>query len=154
MKGSVVEVVTEMVNPILEDLSLDLVEVTYQKQGKDWVLTVTVDKPPQGVSIDELEKVNRALSKALDSVDMIENAYMLEVSSPGAERELKDFEDFKKQVGRYVQLHLTSPIKGKDKLTGYLRLAQDDQKIVLENEKGTHELSYSQVRKARLAIKF
>ncbi|MDD2430299.1 MAG: ribosome maturation factor RimP [Firmicutes bacterium] len=154
MKGRVVEVVTEMVGPMLENLKLDLVEVKYQKQSKDWVLSVTIDRPPEGVSIDDLEKVNRALSEALDTVDIIDHAYMLEVSSPGAERKLKDFEDLKKQVGRYMQVTLEKPVNGKDKLTGYLRAAEDDQKIVLENEDGMAELSYSQVTRARLAIKF
>ena len=152
--SKVVEVVTEMVEPILTDLGLDLVDVFYKKQGKDWGLTVTIDNPPQGVTLDELEQVNRALSKALDEVDIIPNAYILEVSSPGAERELKDYADLKKQVGRYLQLSLAEPISGKDKLTGYLRAADDDQKIVIETKKGTHELLYSQVSKARLAIKF
>lgn len=154
MSGKVTDIVTEMVSPMLQSQGLDLVEVTYRKEGKNWVLSVAIDRPPVGVTIEDCEKVNRMLSEALDRVDPIETAYYLEVSSPGAERKLKDYEDLQKQVGRYVHLVLKEPIKGQQKLTGYLKKADADNNLILEDDEEVFELSYSQVTRARLAIKF
>jgi ribosome maturation factor RimP len=154
MSGRVVEVVTEMVSPMLEKMELDLVEITYRKEGPNWILRVAIDRPPEGVTIDDCERVTKALSKALDEVDPIETAYYLEVSSPGAERKLKDYSDLQKQIGRYLHLTLKQPVKGKDTLIGYLKGADENQMLVLENEDGLWEISYSQVSRARLAIKF
>ncbi len=154
MSGRVIEVVGEMVKPILESMNLELFDITYRKEGKNWVLRIAIDNPPEGVTIDDCEKVNRALSQALDRVDPIERAYYLEVSSPGAERKIKDYKDLQKQVGRYLHLVLKEPVKGQDKMTGYLKQADEKENIILENASESYELSYSQVIKARLAIKF
>jgi ribosome maturation factor RimP len=154
MSGKVVNVVNEMVGPILQPMGLDLVEITYRKEGKNWILRVAIDRPPEGVTIDDCEKVTRALSTALDEVDPIEGAYYLEVSSPGAERKIKDYTDLQKQVGRFVHVVLKEPVEGKSTLTGYLKEANDDKKIKIEDEKKVWEIFYSQVSQIRLAIKF
>lgn len=154
MSGKVIEVVSELVKPILESMAIDLFELTYRKEGKNWVLSVVIDKPPEGVTINDCERVNRALSEALDRADPIEGAYYLEVSSPGAERKIKDYRDLQKQLGRYVHLVLREPVKGKSKLTGFLKQADENENIILEDETDCYKLSYSQVNKARLAIKF
>ncbi len=154
MSGRVIDVVSEVVTPILESMAIELFAITYRKEGTNWVLSVVIDKPPEGVTINDCEKVNRALSEVLDRADPIEGAYYLEVSSPGAERKIKDYKDLQKQLGRYVYLVLKEPVEGKNKLTGYLKQADENENIILEDEADCYKLSYSQVIKARLAIKF
>lgn len=95
--SSVVETVTEMVTPILEEQNFELVEVEFVKEGKSWFLRVFIDKDG-GIDIEECVYVSEKLSEKLDAVDPdpIPQAYFLEVSSPGAERPLKKKQIMKK----------------------------------------------------------
>lgn len=88
--SSVVETVTEMVTPILDEQNFELVEVEFVKEGKSWFLRVFIDKEG-GIDIEECAFVSEKLSEKLDAADPdpIPQAYFLEVSSPGAERPLK-----------------------------------------------------------------
>lgn len=86
--SKVTEEVEQLVTPILSDLQLELVEIEYVKEGKDWFLRVFIDKET-GVDIEECGVVSERLSEKLDEIDPIPYNYFLEVSSPGAERPLK-----------------------------------------------------------------
>lgn len=88
MSKKVVDVVSEMVQPILDGLQLELVDVEFVKEGQNWFLRVFIDSD-KGVDIEECAKVSEALSEKLDEADPISQNYFLEVSSPGAERPLK-----------------------------------------------------------------
>ena len=89
MKRTEVEERTEsLVLPIIEAEGLDLWDVEYVKEGSDYYLRVYIDKP-DGVNIDDCVTVTRALNEKLDAEDFIEEAYILEVSSPGLTRKLK-----------------------------------------------------------------
>ena len=85
--GNTVAEVTELVQPIVEELGLTLWDVRYVKEGAMWYLRIFIDKD-EGVSIDDCETVSRAIDAPLDELDPIEGNYTLEVSSPGIEREL------------------------------------------------------------------
>ena len=103
MSKKVTEIVEEMAAPILEELNLELVEVEYVKEGRNWFLRVYIDKE-NGVDIEECGIVSEKLSEKLDEKDPISNNYFLEVSSPGAERPLKKDSDFIKAVGKNVHI--------------------------------------------------
>src|SRR5699024_5815176 len=83
----------ELLQPIIDKEQLELVDIEYVKEGRDWFLRVYIDKV-DGVTIDECEYVSKLLSDKLDEVDLIPGHYYLEVSSPGVERPLKTKEDF------------------------------------------------------------
>ena len=88
-KQSSIESRTEaLLQLILEELQFELVDVEYVKEGSDWYLRAYIDKEG-GISVDDCETVSRSLEKKLDEEDLIENAYILEVSSPGLTRALK-----------------------------------------------------------------
>ncbi len=89
--STVVKTVTELVTPILEEKDFELVDIEFVKEGKSWYLRVFIDKPA-GINIEECALVSDQLSEALDNCDPdpIPQAYYLEVSSPGAERPLKN----------------------------------------------------------------
>ncbi|EKW98758.1 ribosome maturation factor RimP [Ligilactobacillus saerimneri] len=158
--SNVVEVVTEMVNPILAEHHFDLFDIEFVKEGKSWYLRVYIDKPG-GINIEECALVSDQLSEKLDNCDPdpIPQAYYLEVSSPGAERPLKREQDYQQALANqeYINVSLYQQIAGKKVYEGNL-IALDDEHLVLEymdkTRKKTVDIPRKQVAKARLAIKF
>ncbi|MEF2596379.1 MAG: ribosome maturation factor RimP, partial [Lachnospiraceae bacterium] len=88
----------ELISPIIEQNQFELVDVEYVKEGGTWYLRAYIDKPG-GITVDDCEVVSRALSDLLDKHDFIEDAYVLEVSSPGLGRPLKKEKDFARSIG-------------------------------------------------------
>ena len=89
--SKVIDTVSQLVTPIVDEMGLELVDIEYVKEGKDWFLRVFIDKPA-GIDIEECGLVSEKLSEKLDELDPITHNYFLEVSSPGAERPLKQLE--------------------------------------------------------------
>ncbi len=154
--SKVTGIVEEMVNPILEDLSLELVDIEYVKEGPNYFLRVFIDKD-NGVDIDECAAVSEKLSEKLDEVDPIPENYFLEVSSPGAERPLKKEKDFQRAIGKNVHIKTYEPIDNEKTFEGIL--AGFDGNVVtvevkIKTRKKTIEIPYEKVAKARLAVSF
>ncbi len=103
--------VEDIVRPIADSLSLDLWDITFTKEGTNWYLRIFIDKDG-GVSIDDCVALTHAVTKPLDDADPIAQSYMLEVSSPGVERELKKERHFEKYTGYPVMLRMIRPIDG------------------------------------------
>ena len=110
MSNKVIDTVSEMVQPILDNLQLELVDIEFVKEGQSWFLRVFIDSD-DGVDIEECAKVSEALSEKLDEADPIKQNYFLEVSSPGAERPLKKEADFMKALGKTYILKRTNLLK-------------------------------------------
>ena len=130
MKGSgknVVKVVTEGISPTVEELGYMLWDVEFVKEGSEWYLRITIDTE-EGITINDCEKVHRAIDPILDEIDPIEQAYHLEVSSPGIEREIKTEAHIEACLGWDVEVRFYAPIDGKKSLTGIL--ADGDKKSV------------------------
>ncbi|PLT31584.1 ribosome maturation factor RimP [Peribacillus deserti] len=156
MSNKVTEIVEEQVQPILSDLNLELVDIEYVKEGKNWFLRVFIDKEG-GVDIEECGTVSERLSEKLDETDPIPYNYFLEVSSPGAERPLKKAEDFTKSIGKNVFIKTYEPIDGIKEFEGILE--SFDGTVITVNMKiktrtKTVEIPYEKVAKARLAVTF
>lgn len=156
LSKKVTEVVEELVTPILEELQLELVEVEYVKEGKNWFLRVYIDKET-GVDIEDCGNVSEKLSVKLDEVDPIQQNYFLEVSSPGAERPLKKEKDFQHAIGKNVYIKTYEPIFDEKEFEGIL-LSFDGSEVTIEvkmkTRKKTVVIPYDKVAKARLAISF
>lgn len=118
--AQVTEVVEGLVQPIVDDLNLELVEIEFVQEGSDWFLRVYIDTPEGNIDIDQCAVVSERLSEELDRVDPIVQNYFLEVSSPGAERPLKKEKDFENAVGEYVYIKTYAPIDGMKEFEGYL----------------------------------
>lgn len=125
---------------VVEGLNLILWDVELKKEGSAWFLRVYIDKEG-GVTLDDCERVSRALDKPLDDADLIEQSYFLEVSSPGVERTLKRPEHFALSLGKVVRLRLFSPYDGRREHVGVLE-AYGDGALVL-NKDGTR-LSFAE----------
>lgn len=156
--SSVVETVTSLVLPIVEEKNFELVEVEFVKEGKSWFLRVYIDKEG-GIDIEECAYVSEQLSEKLDALDPdpIPQAYFLEVSSPGAERPLKKEEDFKKALGSFIHVSLYEAFEGEKQFEGNLMRVDEDE-LVLKIKVKTREkeltIRRKNIAKARLAIQF
>lgn len=106
--NNTVAAVTKIVKPIAEQLGLILWDVRFVKEGASWYLRVFIDKEG-GVTLDDCEAMSRAINDPLDEADPISQAYFLEVSSPGIERELTRPEHFEAMKGRDVSVNLYRP---------------------------------------------
>ncbi len=106
--------------PIVEEYQFELVDVEYVKEGSSWYLRAYIDKPG-GITVDDCEAVSRRLSDLLDENDFIEEAYILEVSSPGLGRPLKKEKDFARSIGEEVEIRLFRPIDHEKEFVGILK---------------------------------
>ena len=106
-----VTAVEEIARPIADDLGLRIWDVRYLKEGSQWYLRVFIDKDG-GVDINDCERMSRALDEPLDQADPIDGEYILEVSSPGIERELVRPEHFAAFIGADIMVKMIRPIDG------------------------------------------
>lgn len=143
----------ELIVPIIEQNQFELVDVEYVKEGGTWYLRAYIDKPG-GITVDDCEVVSRALSDLLDKHDFIEDAYVLEVSSPGLGRPLKKEKDFARSIGEEVDVRTFQAISHQKEFTGILR-DYDKEKIVLEMEdQELLEIARADIALIRLSFDF
>ena len=117
--SKVTETVTALAAPIAAELGLELWDVEYIREAGQWFLRVYIDKDG-GVSISDCEALSRALDPVLDEADPIPDSYVFEVSSAGAERELKRPGDFERFMGSPVEVRLYKPVDGSKSFVGTL----------------------------------
>lgn len=117
--SNTVAAVRAIAEPIAESLGLEIWDIRFLKEGTGWFLRIFIDKDG-GVGIDDCVEMSRALNVPLDEADLIEQAYCLEVSSPGVERELVREEHFQKYLGAKVKLKTIRPVDGKREFSGVL----------------------------------
>ena len=157
MSKSVKERTAEIAKPFIDAMDLELVDIEYVKEGKDWFLRLFVDKPG-GVDIEDCGQLSERLSEKLDEVDPIKGAYYLEVSSPGAERPLKTKEDLRNQIEKQIHVSLYQHINKEKSYEGKLISFDDSDTVVIEfNDRGRKklvEIPYDKIAKARLAVSF
>lgn len=141
--------IRSLLEPTAESLGLRIWDVEYVKEGTEMVLRITIDKE-NGVTIDDCELMHRTIDPLLDEVDLIENAYRLEVSSPGIERLLTRPEHFQESIGSLVEVRFFAPLNGRKSIEGILQAASDSEITVLPtNEQQPLTLSKSAVAKVQ-----
>ncbi len=129
---------------------LSLYDVSYQKEGGNLILQVLLDKK-DGITIEDLEGANKLISDMLDKYDSDMPLYYLEVSSPGAEKELRNYEEIKENVGKYIYLE-TNLVK----YYGTLEEVNEDNLVIRVNFKGRFKninISLADLNFIRLAVK-
>lgn len=154
MSANVKENVATIANPILDELSMELVDVEYKKEGKNWVLRMYIDHP-DGIGLEECSLVSERMSQKLDEEDPIQGSYYLEVSSPGAERPLKNAKDFQGAVGKNVYIKTYEQIDGRKTFTGEL-VAYEDGEITINIREKTRTIAFQVperlIANARLSV--
>lgn len=170
-KKKIGEIVEEISTDFLAENGLELYNVEFIKEGKDWFLRVYIDKAqqqPNGeirdsegdgltaqyVSTQDCELVSRFLSEALDEMDPIEQNYYLEVSSPGMDRQLFTKAHYDRYAGSLVEVKLYKAVDGKKLYEGILVGLLDGTVVIKTEEDKTLEFSLEQVAKTSLAVVF
>lgn len=142
----------ELLMPLMEENSFELVDVEYVKEAGTWYLRAYIDKEG-GINIDDCELVSRALSDKLDELDFIEEAYILEVSSPGLGRPLKKDKDLKRSLGEEVEVRTYRAIEKQKEFTGVLK-SFDEESITIEIEEKEMSFARKDIALIRLAFDF
>lgn len=150
----------KLLMPVLNDNGFELYDTEYVKEGSQYYLRAYIDKPG-GITIDDCETVSRYISDRLDEDDFINEAYILEVSSPGLGRQLKKDRHFEKSIGEEVEIHLykgiPETVKGREQIckewTGILK-GFDRDSIVIENEDREISFERKNVALARLMVRW
>ena len=122
--SKITEKVFALAQPVVENEGCSLWDVEYLREAGTWYLRIYIDKEG-GVSIDDCERISRALDPILDEADPIPESYVFEVGSAGAERELKRPSDFEQFLGHEVEVKLYKPLKGRKTYVGTLAAYED-----------------------------
>lgn len=136
MKKNVVSVVRAIAEPLAEELGYFVWDVEYVKEGSEMYLRITIDSE-EGINIEDCEKMHRAIDPLLDEADPISEAYHLEISSPGIERELKNDMQICACEGWDVELRLYAPVDGAKSYLGVLEEPDEEGNIILTLEDGS-----------------
>ncbi len=138
----------EMLEPSIERLGYELSDLEVKLGGRSGVLRLFIDHP-DGIGLDDCEKVSLAVSALLDVEDPLPGHYNLEVSSPGLDRKLTKVEHFQRFTGETVKVRTRFPIAGRRRFRGTL-VATDDEHIVVEVDGEAHSLPLAKIETARL----
>ena len=143
------EQLRELLAPVVAGVGYQLWELEYMPRSGGGLLRLYIDSS-NGISLDDCERVSRAVSEQLDATDPIPGHYTLEVSSPGLDRVLRTREHFERFAGERVKLEMMQPIEGRKRFAGRL-LGVGESDITLELESGRISLPIEDIHRARLA---
>ncbi len=142
----------QFIQPILERMDFELVDVEYVKEGSTWYLRAYIDKAG-GITVNDCEAVAREMNEILDREDYVEGSYVFEVSSPGLGRPLKKEKDFIRNMGKKVEIHTYRAINHEKEFYGSLK-SYDDKKVTIVNETGDMVFEKADIALIRQAIDF
>lgn len=139
----------KIILPVTEKLGYELYDVEYVKEGQDWYVRLYIDNE-KGIDLDDCEKVSDAVGEELDRVDPIATAYLLEVSSCGLERKLREKKHFEAAIGKNVEIKLFKTINKSKTISGILKEVTDAE-ILVCTEEGTEEgISFDNISNAKI----
>ncbi len=138
--------------PIVEAQDFELVDVEYVKEAGNWYLRGYIDKPG-GITVNDCEAVSRLFSDKLDENDFIEDSYIMEISSPGLDRPLKKEKDFKRSLGKLVEIRTYRPVDKQKEFCGVLK-AYDSNSVTIDEEGTDRIFDKKDIALIRLAIEF
>jgi ribosome maturation factor RimP len=144
--------VREVIEPILQSQGFELVDLEYQRESRGWVLRIYLDRE-RGITLDDCAGVSHEVGAVLEVKDVIPNAYVLEVSSPGLTRPLKKPEDFNRFQNRLVKIKLYKPLDGRRNFKGML-LGLEGETVRVEVDQQLFEIPLQSIAKANLEIDF
>jgi ribosome maturation factor RimP len=132
MDSNNTKVIKDLVFPILESRSVDLIDIELKGGSGSQLLRIIVDVDG-GITLDQCVQLSREISDLLDTQDLITGRYRLEVSSPGLDRPLKTERDFKRNLGRKVRINYLSEQNEHQTIIGVIEVVKNNQVVVLEN---------------------
>ncbi|MFV0529499.1 MAG: ribosome maturation factor RimP [Lachnospiraceae bacterium] len=142
-----------LVVPILEEYGFELVETEFVKEGGTWYLRSYIDKPG-GISVNDCEVVSRTLSLKLDEEDFVEEAYVMEVSSPGLGRPLKTEKDYVRSMGQELEIRTYTYIEKSKEFYGILQVYDDATVTIQMEDEKSMTFNKKDIALIRLAVHF
>lgn len=149
--ASIEEKVEELIQNKVKELGYELYDVQYVKEGKDYFLRIFIDKP-EGIDLNDCEKVSNEINPIIDKADYIKEAYFLEVSSPGVERVLRKDKHLEQNIGKEIEIKLFKPIENEKIQDGILKQyneeaitieVNDEEKIIDRKNIALMKLKYN-----------
>ncbi|MBQ9097887.1 MAG: ribosome maturation factor RimP [Clostridia bacterium] len=150
---NIAETVWQGIQPVADELGLAIWDVEFVKEGSRRILRVTIDHE-DGITIDDCERMHRAIDPVLDELDPIDTAYDLEVSSPGIERELRTDAHIDACVGERVELRFFAPFEGKKSVDGVLAGRSESGDVLVELEGKTQAFPRNAIAKMQTVFEF
>jgi ribosome maturation factor RimP len=148
--GRVKDKLFGLLEPVVEGLGYELVDVEWSSAGHHSVVRVYIDRTDGGaVGLDDCERASRAIGAALDVEDPIGHEYRLEVSSPGFDRPLRTEAHFARFAGSEARIELAAPLEGRRRFRGRLGVVEDG-KVTIEVDRKEWKLPLAGISKARL----
>jgi len=151
MKHLIDERIRAIAVQTVKENDLELVQVEVVGSTRNPTVRVFIDKPG-GVTHEDCSKVSRGIQAALDAEDFLPSAYLLEVSSPGLERELYNLKDFERFVGNLAKVKTSATIDGQKNFRGRIINVEGEEIVFEDKTRGTVRFPYSAVAKANLEI--
>jgi len=142
---------TKIIMPLLEAEGLELIEFKFRRGRSKSILKLLVDKKDGGINLDECAKLNERIGNLLDSYDIIQNRYILEVSSPGLDRPLVIKNDFSRCINKKVKFFLKEPIAERVELDGVVARVED-KSVFIDKDGEVVEVGFSNIAKAKRII--
>ena len=149
---SITETVKKIADPIAKNLDLEIWDIKFVKEGPGHYLRVFIDKPGV-VTLDDCEKMSRALDEPLDTYDPVPYSYCLEVCSPGIERELSSDYHLNKYIDHTIKIKLIRPIGVQKEFEGILKSFGKDF-IQIENETSEKPINFERKNISHINLKY
>lgn len=150
--GESVEELKKIFIPALEEENIELIELNFFRRHGSVSLRLLVDRREGGISIGDCARLNSKLGNILDARNLIEERYVLEVSSPGLDRPLKEKSDFLRCLNKEVKVFLKEPINGKIEFDGIVVQAQEES-VVIDSSGEILEIPLVNITKGKLVLK-
>ena len=141
----------QLIQPLIDANNFELVDVEFVKEGSDWYLRVYIDKDG-GITVDDCELISRAFNEILDREDYISEQYIFEVSSPVLMRPLKKEKDYKRSVGKLIDIKLYKPVDKCKEFTGVLDSYDKDTVTIKMDDDTQKTFDRSNLAMIRLAF--
>ena len=152
MTSPVIKEVTALIEPILDEMEIELVDIEFLSEQSRWILRIYVDESG-GITLDACARVSREIGDLIEVKDIFDQGYVLEVSSPGLNRRLKKEKDFERAVGKNIKIRMATPLEGQQNFRGSLQSFQDGI-LCLSVKDDLILLPYGDVEKANLVYDF
>ncbi|AHF58138.1 MULTISPECIES: ribosome maturation factor RimP [Spiroplasma] len=152
--------IIEQLKSYLEEQNLELFDIEYLKEFNSNVLRILIErKDGKIIDLDYLVEISEGINPLIDKLDLILEEYLLEISTPGAEKPLRNFAELARQLNQYLYLELKQPVNGLTEITGTLQAVDNNTQNItfqyfIKGVKKQLETNYQNINFARCAVKF
>jgi ribosome maturation factor RimP len=145
--------VEKIILPVVEKLGYELYDVEYVKEGSSMYLRLYIEKDT-GIGLDDCEKVSNEVSVILDEVDPIKSQYLLEVSSCGVERHLRERKHFLQSIGKEIEVNLFKAIDKQKNIIGVLENCEEDSFTIRKDDNTIINIDFNNIASAKILFKW